>query len=459
MNIVILGAGDVGYGVAKQLSFEENNVSIIDHSKDTLKKISDKIDVKPVFGHATDINVLIEAGIQDADIIISTTSSDEVNIVACQISDFMFGVSTKIARLSHKSYISKLYDIFGKNKLSVDLVASPEIEVSSIIKRGMSTYGALDLIPCMNDMLKIVGVKCTKYSAFLNVPIKFLSNISNEFDFCILFIERNGKSIIPSKNDLILENDNIYFAIRSEDFNRLMNLFGYIASDSNNIVIIGGGIIGEEIARSVIHEIDDINIKIIERDITRAEKLSEEVDECIEVLYGDALDIDILKCIISKDTNVSISVTNDMKTNILSCLLSKELGAKRVVAMVNDSSSSAMLNTLGINTILDSRQAVISKILRYIKKGGVENIFTFSDDSIELITIDVSDHSNAIGLLMDDISSKNHVIIAALFRDNELFLLPKGFVIRSGDKILFSAVRESIIKLTQLFKDRPQYLL
>ena len=458
MNVVILGAGDVGYGVAKQLSFDENNVSVIDNCRDTLKKVSDKLDIKPVFGHASDVSALIEAGIEGADILVAATSSDETNIVACQIADFMFKTEMKIARISNKFYLAEMYNIFGKNKLSVDLIASPAIEVSSIIRRGVSTYGAIDIIQCMNDKLKIVGIKCSGYSAFVNVPMKFIQNVSSGLDMAVLFIERNGKSFLPCKTDVISNGDNVFCVIKSSDIVKLMNLFGYIESDSNKAVIIGGGVIGEELVRSILEEHSDVSIKIIEKDILRAEKLSEDFDD-VEVLYGDALDTDVLKSAISDDTNVAISVTNDIKVNILSCLLSKQFGAKRVAAMVNDASSASLLNTLGITTILDSRQAVISKILRYIKKGGVEKISTLCDDSIEMLAVDVSDNSRAIGLLTDDISSKDHVIVAVLMRENEIHMLPKGFVISSGDKILFSATKESIVKISELFKEKPQYLV
>ncbi len=454
MKVVILGAGHVGYEIAKQLSFDEHDVSIIDHDIEVIKKVGDKLDVKPVCGNAVDTNILREAGIADANILVAATSSDEANIVACQISDFMFGTETKIARISNKAYFE--HNILGKNKLTVDMMASPELEIASIIKRSISIHGALDVISCLDDKIRIVCAQCQKTSEFVNIPLKFISTITNDFPMAILFIQRDNISFIPDKKDTIQEGDNVYFAVAQTDMHKAIQLFQNTELDTNSIVIIGGGTIGKEIIRSMSEDNPDISIKIIESDIKEAEKLSEEFEN-IETLYGNALDTDIINKSLISNAEATIAITNNDKINVLSCLLAKKYGAKRVAAMVSDITNVPLFYTLGINTILDSRKVIVSKILHYIKKGGADSIFTFADNTIEILTVNVTNNSRAIGILIDDLGSDN-LIIAALVRGEKTFILPKRMVINAGDKILLSVEKTTAPKIINLFKDNPKYL-
>jgi trk system potassium uptake protein TrkA len=456
MKVVIFGAGRVGYEVAKQLSFEEYSVSIIDYDKEVLRKVNEKLDVRAVYGNVVDLSVLEEAGTGEADIVIATTSSDETNIVACQIANFIFGVETKIAMLSNKSYMmnSKL---FGKNKFAIDMKASPEIEISSIIRRSLSVYGALDVISCINNKLRIVGVQCTRKTSFINAPIKFVQNVSNNIPIAILFIERNGKSFIPQKSTSIIENDKVYLVVRQEDLNEVMGLFGYSGHVENKVLLIGGGKIAQEIARSVQETNTDISIKIIEKNMKRAEELSEDLHD-VEIIYGDALDFEVLIESIADGVNTVISTTSDDKKNILSCLLAKRYGAERIAAMVNSITNIPLLQALGINTILDSRKAIVSKILHYIKNGNVDNVFTFAEDSIEIFIINIVDSSRAIGVLIEDICPDETVAVPCLVREDEVYMNPKRMVVNANDKIILVSSKDSVHKISNLFKEKPKYL-
>ncbi|MDR0552924.1 MAG: Trk system potassium transporter TrkA [Holosporales bacterium] len=456
MKVVIFGAGRVGYEIAKQLSFEEYNVSIVDYNKEILRKINEKLDVKAVYGDIVDLAVLEEAGADEADIVIATTSSDETNIVACQIASFIFGVETKIAVLSNKSYIMNA-KLFGKNKFAIDMKASPEIEISSIIVRSLSVYGALDVISCIDNRLRIVGVQCTRKTSFINAPIRSIHNVSNNAPIAILFIERDGKSFIPRKTTIIMDNDKVYLVIKQEDLNKIMELFGYSERVENRVLLVGGGKIAEEIAKSVQGLNTDISVKIIERNMKRAEELSEDLQD-IEIIHGDALDFEILSESIADGVNTVISTTGDDKKNILSCLLAKKCGARKIAAMVNSITNIPLLQALGINTILDSRKAIVSKILHYIKNGNVDNVFTFADDSIEIFIINIVDSSRAIGVLIEDICPDETVAVSCLVREDKVHMTPKRMVINAGDKIVLVSSKDSVHKINNLFKEKPKYL-
>jgi trk system potassium uptake protein TrkA len=457
MKVVVLGAGHVGYEIAKQLSFEEHDVSIVDNNATTLKKVSDRLDVKPVFGKATDLDVLNEAGVEDANIVIAVTSSDESNIVACQISSFMFGVEAKIARISDQSYFRHI-SLFGKNRFAIDMIVSPEVEIASTIKRSVSVHGALDVIPCLDDKIRIIGVQCTKKSVFANIQIRFVSNVSNGLHIAILLIERENQVFIPGKNDVILAGDNIYFAVSHDEMETALSLFNDVNEERKGLLLIGGGVIAEEVSRSMLLDSPETTIRIIEDDFQRVEKLSEELNN-VEILYGDTMDPEIMNAPLVSNATAIVAVTNSDKTNILSCLLAKGYGAKRVIAMISYTSNMQLCRTLGINTVMDSRKAVVSKILHYIRNGEEDNIFTFADDSIEILTISVSSNSRAIGILIDDIGSVEKIIATTLIRADKIFMFPKRMVINAGDKILFVAEKKSSFKIALLFKEKPRYLV
>ena len=457
MKVVILGAGKVGYGIAKALSLNENDVSIVDSDPKTLKIVGDKLDVKPVLGTASDIDVLIAAGLPSADIIVATTSSDEVNLIACQLADFLYQTETKIARISRKSYFSNS-EIFAKNRFQIDLIVSPEIEIAEVIKRSISIPGALDVISCVNDKIRIIGVICKKGAPVADMQLKYIPSISKNLEMPILYIDRNKEAVIPTKSYVIKPGDEVYFAVQSQDLQRAMSLFGYESNESSNVVIMGGGTICEEIVDSIIKSGADVNIKIIENDIIKAETLSENLNN-VDVLHGSPLDTEVLEAARVRDTEIVIAMTNDDKTNILSCLLSKKFGAKRVSAVLGDASYSRLLYSLGINTVLDSRQAVVSKILHYIRKGGIESVLSLGVDSFEIISVDVYNNSHAIGILTDAIISRGEIEIAALIRGQQIFMLPRKLLISSGDKILFIMKKNLVDKIAKLFQEKPKYLV
>lgn len=455
MKVVILGAGKVGYDLAKVLSLEKNDVSLIDSSLEVLNIASNKLDTKTIYGLATDINSLKEADIEQADILIAVTSSDEVNITACQLANILFDVPTKIARVNNQSYFLNA-DLFNSDKLNIDFVVSPTSEISKSVKRNISIPGALDVIPCVNNKLRVIGVICKKGAPIVDIQLKYISTIDKDPLITILYLKNmKGQIIFPGKNDIIHAGDEVYFLCPTEKVSEAMSFFGHTFSEESNIVLIGGG----NISRNVIDTISNsaINIKVIEKDMRTAELLSENLNN-IEILNGDPLDPEILKSAGILDSGIVISLTPDDKINILSCLLSKKLGAKRVSAILNDSSYADLLYSLGINSILDSRAASVSKILHYLKKGNIEEVTEFNDE-IEVVAIEVSENSHAIGSLSDDIISKNETYISAIVRNDNIFIMPKKMLIAAGDKILFTLKKQALDKILKLFQEKPKYLI
>ncbi|MDR1234185.1 MAG: Trk system potassium transporter TrkA [Holosporales bacterium] len=458
MKAIVLGAGRVGYGIAKELSLNENDVSIIDSSPEVLKIVANKIDVRPVLGHASDIDVLIEAGISDTDVLIAVTSSDEVNITSCQIADFMFGIETKIARINKKSYFRN-GDIFSHGKFPVDVVVSPEIEISDIVKRSISIPGAIDVLTCMGNAIKIIGIVCRGTAPIVNVPLKFLTSVTDDLEIAIVGIRRGrGNIIIPNRDDCILADDEVYLACRAGDAANVIKLFGYGGGETSKIVMIGGGDMCDGIVDAILSQKEfNLSIKIIEQDIKRAEFLSEKLDE-IEIIPGSPLDVEILNSANISEAGIVISMTDDDKTNILACLLAKRLGATRVSAVLSESYYSDLPYSLGIDSLLDSRHAIIAKILHYLGKGGIEDILKFDDGEVEVFAIEVYKNSYAVGVITDNIVSKNEGYVAIIIRNDKIIMRPKRFLVDAGDKMLLVAKQDSIKGILKLFQGKPKYL-
>ncbi len=455
MNIVVLGAGRVGFNVAKELSLSDNDVSIIDISKTALAQVSERLDAKPVFGHASDISVLKEAGIENADIVVAATAVDEINMTVCQIADFMFNVPTKIARIGKKSYFDG-YNLFANERFPIDFVVSPALEVTKMVRRIISVPGTIDVISCIDGRLRIIGVICKKGSPITDIQLKYIQNVDTKSILAILIIKRADQWIIPNKNDIVHPGDEIYFACSAANIREAMALFDYSIDNTSNVVFIGGNEICEEVITNITS--NDISIKIIENDLTRAEKLSDTLNN-VEILHGDPLDSETLATSGIRDAEVVIAVTNDDKINILSSLLSKKLGAKRVATILNDSSYADILYSLGINSILDSRMATVSRILQYIHEESVENILSFDDARIEILAFNVSEGSYAVGTLTDDITIKNEAYIPAIVRNDQLFMMPKHFLLNAGDQVLFVTRKSATDKILKIFREKPKYLL
>ncbi|MDR1333350.1 MAG: Trk system potassium transporter TrkA [Holosporales bacterium] len=456
MNVVILGAGNIGYGVARSLALSGANISIIDSCTSALNRISERIDAKPVLGDATDFNVLKEAGLQEANAVIAVTSSDETNIVACQIAASMFGTGMKIARLNKWSYFNN-GALLRNIALSVNFAVSPYFEVSKIVRRNMLIPGSLDAVSCVGNKMMVIGVVCKKNSAIANVPVKYITSIDELGCIAILYIRKNGEAsgILPGQADVIEGNDIVYFACPRSNIQYAMNLFGYATIETNTVVMIGGGDMCEAIIDAA--SFSDIAIKVIEKDLKNAELLAAKFDNAT-VLHGDPLDPDALMTANIEEAGVVISITEDDKTNIISCLLAKNLGAKRVAAVLNEVSYSSILHSLGINAILNSRLAAISRILRYLRDGEIEDVLALEDDEIYVFAVDAKDGCYAIGMSTSEIESKNEVRVIAIVRAEETLTLPRKILINVNDRILLIARKNSLDKIITFFQNKPKYL-
>lgn len=458
MKVIILGAGQVGYNIARYLASEENDITVVDQSTDLLRKIGDKIDIQPVVGFASHPDILQQAGAANADLLIAVTGSDEVNIVACQIAHSLFNVDMKIARIRHQSYLNPIWsDLFHSKHLAIDVVISPEIEVARAISRSTQIVGAFDVISLIGDKVKAIGVRCAEKSPIINTPLRLLPGLFPKLNLAVICISREDTVFIPSGDDKLLVNDEVYFIAEQKDINAAMEAFDFYDQGNRRILIVGSGSIGQALASEIENTQPEVNIKIIEKDHARAESAARHLKRA-EVLCGDALDYEILAEANVQNSETVVCVTDDDKVNILAALLAKRHGGGRALSLLNNMSYSSLVTSLGVDAVISPRSITVSKILQHVRQGKVRSVHSLGDGYAEIIEAETQETSHIIGLSISDITIKGSIMVAALIRGNDFILCPSKTIIRTGDRLVVIAAKESVKKVEKLFSVRPSYL-
>jgi trk system potassium uptake protein TrkA len=294
MKVVICGAGEVGSNIARYLATETNDVTVVDQSPELIRRLSESLDVKGLVGHASQPDVLERAGIEDADMIIAVTFTDEVNMIACQVAHSLFGVPTKIARIRSQSYLQPMWSkMFTRDHLPIDVVISPEVEIARAVTRRLEVPGAMDVIPLSDDKVRLIGVRMTEDTPLINTPLRQLTSLFPEMQIIIVGIKRGDTSIIPHAEDEMFPGDDVYFVVASDQCERAMSAFGHEEAETRRAVIFGGGNVGLFLAQELEREHPEINVKIIEINRERAEVVSAALKNTV-VINGNILDPEIL---------------------------------------------------------------------------------------------------------------------------------------------------------------------
>ena len=355
MQVIICGAGQVGSNSARYLAGEGADVTIIDQSQELVHKIVDSLDVKGLVGFASHPDVLERAGVKDADMVIAVTYADEVNMVACQVCHTLFDVPTKIARVRHQSYLEPMWgNLFSRDHLPIDVVISPEIEVARAIMRRLQVPGAFDVNPIADGNVSLIGVHCTEECPILDTPLRQLTGLFPDLNIVVVGISRQGQGFVPQPEDELHIGDNVYFVTDTKHLNRAMAAFGHEEREARRMIIVGGGNIGLSLAKMIEETQRHVILKLIEIDKKRAEVVAETLKRTV-VIHGDALDTDILEEANIRQTETVIAVSNDDEVNILGSLLAKRFGCQRAVTLVNKTTYTPLIDTLGIDAVVSPR--------------------------------------------------------------------------------------------------------
>ncbi|WP_121065233.1 Trk system potassium transporter TrkA [Chachezhania antarctica] len=452
MKVIICGAGQVGWQIARHLSGEQNDVTVVDNNPDLVRRATDTLDVQGIAGFASYPDVLDRAGARDADMIIAATYSDEVNMVICQVAHSVFGIRRKIARLRAQSYLNAIYsDLYRRDHLPIDVVISPEREVAAAALQRLSAPAAFDTETFMGGKAQLLGIALEEGCPVVNTPLRQLTDLFSTLRAIVVGIRRDGTLFAPESNDQLFVGDEIYVFAHAEDVGRTLEVFGKQQGKQDRVVIAGGGNVGLAVALELERREGRIRAKVIEKDRGRAERAAEALERTI-VLHGDGLDSALLSEAGIERADALLAVTDDDKTNMLVAVRAKANGCPLAIALINDPTLIPLMGPLGIDAYINPRATTVSSILRHIRHGRVREVYSIGDAEAEVIEAEVLSTSPMAGQRIRDIDFPEGVLIGMILRKGEI-LRPSGSVrIEEGDVIAIFAMAADVREVERLMQ-------
>jgi trk system potassium uptake protein TrkA len=452
MKIIILGAGQVGTSITEILSREAGgDITLVDLDADQLHLLQNRFDIRTVHGHASHPDVLREAGCEDAELILAVTNSDETNIVACQIAATLFNTPKKIARVRDTEYVSE-ERLFSDGGLDVDHIISPEEIVTSELLRLIERPGALQVLDFANGRIQLVAIKAYHDGPLVGHQLRALKDHLSNIDTRVVAIYRQDKAIMPDGNTVIEVDDEVFFIAATEHIRAVMSEMRKLDKPVNTIMLAGAGNIGFRLAEAL--EQKGYKVKLIEHNSDRANEVSEHLKHTI-VLVGDSADEELLKMENIDKMDVFCAITNDDEANILSAMLAKQLGARRVMSIVNRTAYADLIERTMIDIAYSPKQATIGSVLPKFRTGALEAVHSLrlgTAEAIEAIALD-DQSSKVVGRQIDEIPLPKGTIIGAILRDEEVIIPHHDTVIVNQDHlILFVQEKKHINDVVALFQ-------
>ncbi len=459
MNIIICGAGRVGFTIAKQLSEQGHSITVIDTSSEDIQKIDDALDVKAIVGKATYPSILEKANAAETDMIIAVTRNDEINMVICQIAFSIFNIPKKIARIRSQDYLNpKFTTVYNKENLPIDVIISPELEIAKSIQRKLEAPGALDSVPFADNKIRLLEILINDGCSLINIKLKDLTKKYPNLDANVIGIIRDDKFIIPKKEDDIKKNDKIYVIINSSQTAETLEAFGHTEKVSKKILIVGGGNIGFNLAKNIEETLDAARVKIVEKDKERAEFLASELNNTI-VINGNGLDEEVLAEANLEEAETVLALTNDDEDNLMVSVLvekfakdEKEIEDKRTMALVNKPNYSLLQDSLKIDDLIDPRMNTVSSILKHVHKGTIETAYTIMNGEYEVIEAEIIETSELINKELKNSNLPEEVRIGAVLRGDKIIIPRSDFIFLKEDKVVFLANKDSISVVENIFR-------
>tara|TARA_X000000368_G_scaffold418733_1_gene419647 strand:+ start:691 stop:2064 length:1374 start_codon:yes stop_codon:yes gene_type:complete len=453
MNIIICGAGKVGFTIAKILGEQDHSITVIDQSSDDIQKINDSLDVKAIVGKATYPSVLEKADAKEADMIIAVTRNDEINMLICQIAYSIFNIQKKIARIRSQDYLNpKFSKVYSKENLPIDVIISPEIEIAKSIQRKLEAPGALDNVPFAENKIRLLEISIDKTCPLIDIKLNELTKKFPKLEANILGVIRGDKFIILKKNDLLRENDKAYVIINSEQMQLTLSAFGHDEKISNKILIIGGGNIGFNLAKNIEQSLESVRIKIIEKNKDRAKYIANELNNSI-IINGNGLDEDVLTEANLDEVETVLALTNDDEDNLMvSVLVEKFSKDKRTMALINKPNYSLLQSSLKIDDLIDPRLNTVSSILKHVHKGTIETAHSILNGEYEVIEAEIIETSELINKELKNSDLPDEIRIGAILRDENIIIPRSNFIFKKKDIVVFLAKRNQLAIVENMFR-------
>ena len=445
MKIIILGAGQVGGSLAEHLASEANDITVVDTDGERLRDLGDRLDIRTVQGRGSLPSVLRQAGADDADMLVAVTNSDETNMVACQVAHTLFHTPTKIARVREASYLNREEQLFQNEAIPVDVLISPEQVVTNYIKRLIQHPGALQVIDFAEGKAQLVAVKAYYGGALVGQPLRQLRAHMPNVDTRIAAIYRRDRAILPHGDTVIEADDEVFFIAAKADIRAVMGELRRLDENYKRIVIAGGGNIGERLAEAIESR---YQVKIIEVSPARCRYLSEHLDSTV-VLQGSSSDRDLLLEENIGNTDLFLALTNDDEANIMSSLLAKRLGARKVMTLINNPAYVDLVQGGEIDVAVSPQLATIGTLLAHVRRGDIVSVHSLrrgAAEAIEIVAHGDSKSSKVVGRAIKDINLPTGTAIGAVIRAEQVLIAHDITVIESGDHVIMFLVDKKCIR-------------
>jgi len=451
MKIIILGAGQVGGTLAQNLASEENDITVVDTNGELLRNLQDRMDIRTVIGKASYPNILRQAGAEDADMLIAVTNSDEVNMIACQIAFTLFRTPTKIARIRATAYITRT-GLFNNEALPIDVIISPEQVVTNHIKRLIEHPGALQVLDFAQGKAQLVAVRAFHGGPLVGQEIRYLRQHMPSIDTRVAAIFRRDRPIMPEGSTIIELDDEVFFIAAKNNIRAVMSELRKLESNYSRIIIAGGGNIGERLAEAIETR---YRVKIIDHNASRCRYLSQALTSTI-VLQGSSSDQNLLLEENIEETDVFLAVTNDDEANIMSSMLAKRLGARKVMTIINNPAYVDLVQGGDIDIAISPQQVTIGSLLTHVRRGDMVNVHSLrrgAAEAIEAIAHGDESSSRVVGKAIGDIDLPEGTTIGAIVRGEKVLIAHDNVIIETDDHvILFLVDKRRIRDVERLFQ-------
>ena len=445
MRIIIAGMGDIGYQLAKQLSTENHDIVAIDIDHNRLSYTDQMADILTIEGSSTSIDILEQAQIENTDLLVAVTSSEEVNIATAIIGKKL-GAQKTIARISNAEYLDSRHGV-NFFELGIDFMIYPEelaaLETVNLINRTAAT----DIIE-FEGKLYVIGLKLDKNAPVIHKSLSEVSKQYSTFDFRVVAIYRNFRTIIPKGNDKFLPNDQIFVITKSEALETVMRLAGKENIKFDNIMILGGGKIGRKVASLLSNK---MNVKLIDSNTEKTFELADELPNTL-IIHGDGRDIDLLAQEGIIDVDAFIAVTEDAETNIISCLLAKHLGVKKTIALVDKVEYVPLTQTIGLDSLINKKLIAANNIVRFIKKGEIISYSSLEGIDAVVLEFIAQPGSKVTEYNIAELEFPKDALIGGFIRKDKSFIALGSSKINSGDKVVVFSLPEAVNKIEKFFK-------
>ncbi len=448
MKIIIAGAGEVGFHLAKLLSFESQDITLIDTNRDALSYADTHLDIRVIKGNATSLSVLTDARVNETDLVIGVTSSETTNITCCVLAK-QLGAKRTIARISNTEFIENKEEI-GFSEIGIDELISPESLAANEIELLLNRSIFNDTYEFENGALTMIGLTLSRTSTFIEKSVREVGELHHNLQFVPIAIQRYGTqyTIIPRGDTRFKQGDRVYFITTKEGVEEIIKLSGKTLKEIKDVMILGGSKIGIKTAIDLCK--NKFNVKLIEKNKEKAFDLADEIPGSL-IIQGDGRNVDLLEEESIDEMDAFISVTGNSETNIMSCLVAKSKGVRKTIALVENMDYFQLSQSIGIDTLINKKLLAANNIFRYIRKGEIVAITVLNNMNTELLEFIVSPTSKVCNKKIKNIHFPRAAIIGGVIRDNEGLIALGDFEIKRGDRIVVCCLPQAIKKVESLF--------